>query len=126
MANNPSRFAINVTIASRAAELGISNLQFLNGTNGAAPNTPGIGLADSGDLATLNLEQSLPSWTLLDQFELPRTPQLSRYIANADGTDTAPTEPIRFVANDAAGDGLSAALGAATLADLAVGWTAVP
>jgi len=121
--SNDAPYFINaVSLAARAAEVPAAD--FVGGCNSAGSNAPGIGIADGGGLQTINLGESLPSWTLLDQDSDARTPQVSQHIGGDgldDGVEGKGTTPIILV-DDAAPQ---AAVGDATLAALAPGWTAV-
>jgi hypothetical protein len=86
-----------------------------------ASNSPGIGIATG----VTNLEQSLPSWTLLTQTGAARAPQDGQLI----GTVASILVPGITVVDQADSTGTgpySSTEGLATLSDLADGWTAVP
>lgn len=126
MTNSPTAFFDTVTGPIRVAET-IAG-QFAKGTNVGASNSPGIGIADAGNVATQNLAESLPQWTLLDQHGAARAPQNGQLIGGNGlgvGVTGLGTLPIGMVTNNASGDGSGVTTGVATLADLAVGWTAV-
>lgn len=132
MANNllyrSLRFVNTPLNAQRASEIPSNAAQFRTGQGGAALTPVGIGLQ------TTNLEQSLPSWTLLDQSEQPRTPQLQMFIGGGYGDGTTffgdggnGRHSIEIITPSLNSNGVASEIhGEATLADLAVGWTAVP
>ena len=92
-------------------------------------NSPGIGISTSNPL----LEESLPSWTLLDQFGNARVNQISQHIGGPGISDagtssgqegTLPDATVRLALQaDMTGDGALAfpKFGAA-LVTLAAGW----
>lgn len=132
MANDPTQFLDADAIVARAAEVPAAS--FGNGMNAGGSCAPGIGIAT--DVPDLTGDPE--SWTLLDQFGNPRTPQDSQQIGGdgfsdfatnyplSGGVEGPGTEPI-FVIDPASqdGTGAGASLGNATLADLATGWAAV-
>ena len=80
------------------------------GMNRGASNAPGIGISDDNP----NLEESLPSWTLLDQFGNARAAQRSQCIGGPGISDpsesngeegTLPAAVTRFCTNPANVDG---------------------
>jgi hypothetical protein len=80
MANVAVTFRNTTAIGIRAAE--VPDASFANGMNNATC-MPGIGVAtDNPDLAP-----SLPEWTLEDQFEVARIPQVGQLIG---GTGVTP------------------------------------
>lgn len=120
--NDAPYFVNAVSLAARIAE--VPNADFTGGCNIAGSNAPGIGIADGGGVQTINLGESLPSWTLLDQDGDARTPQVSQHIGGDgldDGVEGKGTTPVILV-DDAVPQ---ATVGNATLAALATGWTAV-
>lgn len=128
MANNPTAFRDEVTLPIRGAEI-LSIVQFLNGANFPGSNSPGIGIATAGDLATQNLAESDPQWTLLDQDEDPRTPQVGQHIGGnglGAGVEGKGTMGIATGVNVAAASGaFIAPLQNPHLIDLATGWEGV-
>lgn len=103
------------------------------GVNRGASNAPGIGISDDNP----NLEESLPNWTLLDQFGNARNAQRSQCLGgpgiSAAGTSagqegTLPDAVTRFCANPDNVDGqpdndAPVVMGnGCDLVDLAVGW----
>ena len=118
-------------VTDRNAEMIVSG-QLNGGCNAPGSNSPGIGIATAGNLATQNLTESLPQWTLLDQDGDARTPQVGQYIGGSglgDGTTGKGTVAIIVsipsLAPNFQGKGYLNASDQATLADLAIGWTAV-
>jgi hypothetical protein len=115
--NEPTGFT---DLSARAVrELEVPNGVFSDGGNLVASNSSGIGVATNNP----NLEQQLPNWTLLDQAELTRTPQLGSQIGGIGLNDGAPgtgTEPIYVAQN--LGNGTATTLGGATLETLEEGW----
>jgi len=103
------------------------------GMNRGASNAPGIGISDDNP----GLDESLPSWTLLDQFGDPRNAQVSQCIGgpgiSAAGTSEGqegklPEAVTRFCTNPDNVDGqpdndAPIVMGeGCDLLDLAVGW----
>tara|TARA_R110002012_G_scaffold67699_3_gene176314 strand:+ start:3009 stop:3428 length:420 start_codon:yes stop_codon:yes gene_type:complete len=106
------------------------------GMNFGASNNPGIGISDQNP----ELQESLPSWTLLDQFGNARDGQISQVIGGdgitavsdwpgSGGTEgTAPDATIRYGANPANvngqpdNDAAITGVANASLTDLATGW----
>ena len=88
-----------------------------------ASNAPGIGVATDNP----NLEQSLPSWTLLDQDGDARTPQVSQVIGGGgpEGMPGKGLQPVEVVVNAASGNGSVTGSQEAQLNVLATGWEAV-
>lgn len=83
MANAAVTFRNSTAIAARAAE--VTGADWTGGMNNASC-MPAVGVAtDNSDL-----QESLPNWTLEDQFEVARAPQVSQliggngYVAAAD------------------------------------------
>lgn len=115
-------------VAVRGLEI-LKNTQLNGGCNVPASNSPGIGIANAGDVSTINLDQSLPNWTLLDQDGDPRTPQVGQYIGGSGlGAGVAGKGTVGITVSNSLGN--KGFIGPsptpfATLADLAVGWTAV-
>lgn len=126
MPNNPSYFINPTAVAAREAEVPAAS--FDNGMNLGGSNAPGIGIADAGLLATQDLDESLPNWTLLDQDEDAREPQASQHIGGSGlGAGVAGKGTVAVVLGTPSvdGDGEATPIGDATLADLATGWEAV-
>lgn len=103
---------------------------FNSGVTVGASNSPGIGISTENP----GLEQSLPNWTLLDQFGNARANQIGQHIGgpgiSAAGTSagqegTLPDSTIRLFDNDdqdgSGGLPFPIAQGA-ELSDLATGW----
>lgn len=106
------------------------------GMNFGASNNPGIGISDQNP----DLQESLPSWTLLDQHGNARDGQISQVIGGDGITDVAdwpgsggtegtlPDATIRFGANPANvngqpdNDAAITGVANASLTDLATGW----
>ena len=128
--SDPSYFLDDPAVANRAPE--VPDASFDNGCNAAASNACGIGIGEG--VAALSGQPQ--HFTLLDQRGNARTPQTSQMIGGDGYTDianypssggsegTAPDSTIRFGTSDA--EGVTTASGNAHLADLAVGWVAVP
>ena len=129
---NPTFFEIDPTTVARAAE--VPNANFNNGCNAASSCSPGIGINMNGGAVVGSDEQ----FTLLDQDEDPRTPQVGQYVGGAGFVNRAVndwpssgglpgkgTAPIRDC-TPGNGDGVVTIVGDATLADLAVGWVSDP
>ena len=120
MPNEPTSFLDATSVAARALEVPLAS--FDNGMNLGGSNAPGIGIATAGEIQTQNLDE------LLDQDDDPRTPQNSQHIGGNGldlGVEGKGTVPVDVNVNDASGNGEATVAGAATLADLAAGWTAV-
>ncbi len=117
--------AVTALIARVPAAIGNS------GMFGGASNSPGIGISTENP----NLEESLPSWTLQDQFGNARNAQRGQHIGGAGISDpgtssgtsgTLPAATIRLYDN-ATQDGsgtITLPADGASLVDLAVGWAA--
>ena len=120
-----SFFVDDAAITARSAEVpGADWNSGLLGSGGGC----GVGIGTE----TPNLEQSLPNWTLNDQFGNARQAQRSQYIGGSglgDGTSgTLPDAVIRLVNNDNE-DGTGAITlpaEGAWLANLATGWEEDP
>ena len=126
MPNQPTSFLDATSVTAREAEVPLA--AFDNGMNLGGSNAPGLGIATAGEIQTQDLDESLPNWTLLDQDEDAREPQVSQHIGGDgldDGVAGKGTVAIDVNVNDAAGDGSATIDGVATLADLSVGWTSV-
>ena len=126
MPNQPTSFIDATSVTAREAEVPLA--AFDNGMNLGGSNAPGLGIATAGEIQTQDLDESLPNWTLLDQDEDAREPQVSQHIGGDgldDGVAGKGTVAIDVNVNDAAGDGSATIDGVATLADLSVGWTSV-
>jgi len=122
MANVPVGIYAITAVTSRGPEVPAAS--FVNGLNTAYMAPVGIATDNPG------LSESLPSWTLLDQFGVARTPQKTQCIGGSGlgfGTQGRTTEYlILTLTASASGDGTVTATGTAHLADLAVGWVSVP
>ncbi len=128
----PTFFIDATAVAARAAE--VPGASFDNGMNNAGSCGEGIGINMNEGAIIGSPEQ----FTLLDQFETTRTPQVSQHIGGTgldDGSiGTLPNAPVRFgtmptqAAKDAdpALDGTVILSGFpnATLNTLGVGWEA--
>ena len=121
MANAATAFRNSTTITAREAE--VPNAAFDDGMNNGASNAPGLGVATD----QTNLEESLPSWTLVDQFEVARVPQVSQLLggtglgAGVEGNGSGDAQFIVGVGNPS-NDGTVTVLGTANLQLLATGW----
>jgi hypothetical protein len=120
--NSPVTIDLIQTVFDRAAEC--PNANFNSGMLGGGGGV-GVGIADKQPDLTGNPD----GWTLLDQDEVARTPQLSEYIGgNGLGLGTPTGEDpgiLDFVVNDVSGNGEVATSGECHLIDLATGWEAV-
>jgi hypothetical protein len=122
MANTPTTFRNSTAIAARTPEVPAAS--WTTGCNNGL-NSCGIGIATDVD----DLDESLPSWTLLDQFGDARTPQISQLIggnglgAGSEGRGDGDAEFIIGVINGA--NGAITANGTANLVTLAAGWSLV-
>jgi hypothetical protein len=115
--NEPTGFTDITARATR--EVDVPNASWNDGCNLVASNSNGLGIATDNP----NLEQSLPSWTLLDQAELTREPQLGSQIGGIGldgGSAGVGTEPIYVAQN--LGGGAATTVGGATLETLEEGW----
>jgi hypothetical protein len=115
--NEPTAFSDDVAISTRQAEVPLAS--FSNGQNLTASNSTGIGIAS----CVPNLEESLPNWTLLDQAELPRTPQIGSQLGGIGlngGTPGVGLDQIFIAENRSLGAATN--LGGATLNTLEEGW----
>jgi hypothetical protein len=120
--NDAQQFVDAAAVAARSAEIAAAD--WTGGCNPAGSCAPGVGIGNGGGIQTVNLGESLPSWTLLDQDGDARTPQVSQYIGGSglgDGVAGKGTAAITLYDDDVP----QALTGAATLAALAAGWTAV-
>jgi hypothetical protein len=119
--NAPTVFVDNIELVLRSGELPDAN--WGTGMDYAASNACGIGVAT----ANPNLEESLPSWTLLDQDGAARTPQVSQVIGGGGPAGNAGKglQPVEVVANNESGDGGISASQEARLVTLAAGWVGV-
>jgi hypothetical protein len=80
MANLPTVHDKDAAVTPRALE--VPGASFANGVNEAICN-PGIGIATDNP----DLDESLPSWTLLDQDGDARDPQITQHIGGAGYVD---------------------------------------
>ena len=121
MTAQPATFIDDDARAVRAAE--VSNASFLNGMNNGSCQC-GIGI--SGDVT--DLVGTPEQFTLLDQDEAARTPQLGQSlggVALGDGETIVASQVMDLVDNGATGDGTVTEDGTgATLTTLAAGWVA--
>ena len=113
---NPTYFVDDVAVAARKAEANqsIPVGSWLTGLNAGGSCANGIGV-NQGEGAVVGTPEQ---FTLLDQAAAARTPQDSQLIGGV-------IEPLDVGTNAANGDGTPTRTGAATLASLAAGWTAV-
>lgn len=122
--NSLVSFAISTTVDARA--LDVPNASFTTGANYALGP---IGIATDGGVATTQLAQSAPNWTLEDQREVARTPQDGQYIGGSglfNGTGGFTTQsPFTTATASASGNGDITATGAPHLVSLAAGWVVV-
>jgi len=121
-------FVDDAAVTARTAE--VPDADWNSGMLGAGNNGVGIG-------PQAGLEESLPNWTLLDQFGNARNGQIGQYIGGPGYTDVAdwpgsggdegtlPDSTIRVQDNEAMdGSGsLSFPAPNAVLTDLAAGWS---
>ncbi len=110
---------------ARAVRVGeVPNASFVDGMNNGSCQ-PGVGISSG----PTNLVGTPEQFTLLDQNEAPRTPQLGQSlggVALGDGEDVAASQPIDLIdPADDSGDGTIVVDGSgATLTTLAAGWVA--
>ena len=117
-------FADQAALAVRTAE--VPNAAWTNGANNAGL-APGIGIGQSGSL----VDSKRQDWTLLDQFEVARTPQVSQAVggnglgAGIPGNGSGHGEFVIQGDNSDEGTGeIISSDGAANLNTLAAGWVA--
>lgn len=106
-------------IAVRVVEVPDAN--FANGVNYGGANAPGIGIGFN----VPNLVGTPEQFTLLDQNEDARTPQVSQYIGGIAIEDGSPDFTYALdsgIPFDDSGDGTVNKEGNAALATLAAGW----
>jgi hypothetical protein len=118
---DPTVFADNATLAIRIGEVPAAS--FISGGS-LAGCCPGIGINMAGGAVVGTPEQ----FTLNDQDEAPRTPQVSAYIGNTGlgaGTEGKGTVAISTGPVGPNGGGGIGATTSATLVSLAAGWTGV-
>ena len=123
-------------VAQTAMEVRVPTVVADTGLTFGGGNAPGIGISSQNP----GLEESLPSWTLLDQHGNARVSQISQCIGgdgiSAAGTSsgsegTAPDGVIRFGVNPANVDGQPdneepiAVGNNAALQDLSTGWEGI-
>ena len=113
---NPTYFVDDVAVAARKAEASqsIPDASWVTGMNAGGSNACGLGINQAGGAVVGTPEQ----FTLLDQAGAARAPQDSQLIGGV-------VEPLDVGANAATGSGTPTRTGAATLASLSAGWTAV-
>jgi len=87
MANLPTTFRNTTAITAR--KLDVPDADFDGGCNNAG-GAPGIGVATDNP----GLDESLPNWTLEDQFEAARDPQVSQVIGGNGYTDQSTEYPL--------------------------------
>ena len=113
----PTTFVDTATVASRVSDYPVST-DFSTGMNNGGC-APGIGI----NVGVANV--SADDFTLLDQDEDARTPQVGQYIGGDgldEGTSGKGTVGISVVTNDTDGEGGVTVTGDATLNSLATGW----
>ena len=118
--NDPTAYVDNIELVIRGGQVAAN---WGTGMDWGASNAPGIGVATDNP----NLEQSLPSWTLLDQDGDARTPQVSQVIGGGgpEGMPGKGLQPVEIVVNAASGNGSVTGSQEAQLNVLATGWEAV-
>ena len=119
---SPTRFVDDSTVTTRKGE--IPSADFDGGLNQGAACAPAVGI----NVGVANIAGSDNQFTLLDQDEAARTPQVGQHIGGdglGDGVSGKGTEGVGVVTNDASGDGTVTEDGEATLVSLAAGWSAV-
>ena len=133
MALYPTRFIDDSDLASR--KIDVPNADFDGGGNQAGACAPGVGI-NADDTAPIAVVGTPEQFTLEDQDEAARTPQVSQHIGgtgfvlfsgtypSSGGNSGKGTEGIGAVTNDTSGNGQVTQNGDATLAALS-GWTAV-
>ncbi|MCP3871254.1 MAG: hypothetical protein GY703_24775 [Gammaproteobacteria bacterium] len=114
--NEPTAFVDNIELVLRSSQVAAN---WGTGMDYGASNAPGIGIATDNP----GLDQSLPSWTRLDQDGDARSPQVGQIIGGGGGTGNPGKglEAIEVVTNGD-GDGEPASLEQAELNLLATGW----
>lgn len=119
--NSPTSYIDKVETIIRQGE--VPNANWGTGMDYTASNACGMGIATDNP----NLEQSLPSWTLLDQDGDARVPQVSQVIGGGgpDGLSGKGLAPIDVVVNGPDGDGAVLSSQEAHLVTLAAGWVGV-
>ena len=131
MANDATTYVDQTAITARASE--VPGASWTTGMNNST-NSPGLGIATDNP----GLDESLPSWTLLDQDGDARAPQASQviggygFVANADypssggveGKGNGGADAVDIVANPdfPDNDGSVTVVDTVSLLDLAVGW----
>jgi len=128
----PTKF--NDSIGQTAREAEVTGANWDNGVNLGGGNSPGVGI-NQGQGAVVGTPAQ---FTLLDQYETSRAPQISQVIGGTGyvaasaypssggiaGNGDARGEFILVVTPSASGDGSAVTNGTANLASLAAGWTA--
>jgi hypothetical protein len=144
MANLISLFVDRAAVDIRDGEVTAAN--WGNGGNAAASNAPGIGITSPLTNLPAFTTVTGPNWSLLDQFSVARTPQVSQVIGgegvttSADwpgsggisGNGSAHGEEVNFATMPADVSGVPdptypapTVTGNATLTTLAAGWVNV-
>ena len=117
----PATFIDDTARATRVGE--VSDASFLNGMNNGSCQ-PGVGISSG----PTDLSGEPVQFTLLDQNEDARTPQLGQSIggvALGDGETVVATQAVDLVDNSVTGDGTVTKDGTgATLTTLSAGWVA--
>ncbi len=126
----PSYFLNDSAVISRTAET--PDADWAGGCNVSGSNAHGVGINYLGGAVVGEPQQ----FTLLSQFEQPRTPQVSQSIGGDGYTPNGiypssggqegqlPGDSIRVGTPSASGDGTVAGIGNATLTTLNEGWVA--
>ena len=128
----PTKF--NDSIGQTAREAEVTGANWDNGVNLGGGNSPGVGI-NQGQGAVVGTPEQ---FTLLDQYETSRTPQVSQVIGGTGyvaasaypssggiaGNGDARGEFIFVVTPSASGDGSAVTAGSAVLVSLAAGWAA--
>ncbi len=119
--NEPTAYVNNVELVIRGGQVAAN---WGTGMDWGASNAPGVGVASDN----AGLQESLPSWTLLDQDGAARTPQVSQIIGGGGpaGMEGKGLEPVEFIANgDGDGTNTNPTVVSAHLVTLEAGWVAV-
>ena len=125
--SDPSFFVDPAVVATRTGE--VPNADWAGGVNAVGSCAEGISIGEG----IPDLVGEPQQFTLLDQDEVARTPQISQYIGGTGLSGTYPssggsegkgTIPLQFGTSDALG--VVTPTGDATLTTLAAGWVATP